>query len=417
MDDRYNRSAQLKRLLKLTKEKGRPKKSPFYKFKASHKRANVIANFFRKAYRGDSKVVYRSVIMPTEIFFAFDFVPICLETACAMLASSNISPYLLSLAEQNHYSQDLCSFTRCALGATIGDYLPTPDFLATTSYYCDDTSKSFYLLSKMYKKDYFLLDVPYDYKDEESVSYLAHQFEEMVKFIEERVNKKLDPQRLREAICLANEARKYFIKINELRRSIPAPMSGGEAIDYAVMLAFTWGSKEMVEICKMLYEELKEKVESDKLKVVPKKKIRLLWRHLRPYYNDTLIDFIESQCDVDVAFEEINYIHWDEMDPSQPYRSLARKVLANPPVGQFEHWLEATNNFINWYNIDGVISFNHWGCRHLCSGAGILRDFLEKKKVPFLEIGGDCIDSRDYSFSQLKTRVEAFLEMIGGWHK
>lgn len=407
----HSRTAQLKKLLKITKEEGRHKKSPFYTLKASHKRANIIANYFRKAYREDAEVVFRSVIMPTEIFFAFDFVPVCLESVCAMLASSNLAPRALNIAEENHYSRDLCSFTRCTLGAAIENYLPTPDFLACTSYYCDDTSKLFYILSKMYQKEYFLLDIPYDYKDEESVSYLARQLEEMVKVMERRFGRKLDPERLKESICLSNEAREYFIKINELRTNIPAPISGGEAIDYAATLAFTWGSKEMVNICKILYDELKERITNNS-NLQTKRKPRIFWRHLRPYYNNTLIDFIENECGVEIAFEDINQIYWDELDGSDPYRSLSFRLLSNPAVGAVEHWLNATLNFINLYNINGVISFVHWGCRHLNSTNQLLTDALEKRGVPLLEISGDCIDSRDYSFGQVKTRIEAFLEIV-----
>lgn len=409
----HNRTAQLKKLLKITKEYGKPKKSPFYTLRASHKRVNVIANYLRKAYREDSKVVFRSVIMPTEIFFAMDLVPVCLETVCAMLASSNLAPRALDIAEQNHYSRDLCSFTRCTLGAAIEDYLPTPNFLACTSYYCDDASKLFYVLSKMYQKDYFLLDIPYNYKDEESVSYLAQQLKEMVKILERRFNKKLDPHRLEESICLSNEAREYFIKINDLRTNIPAPISGGEAIDYAALLAFTWGSKEMVDVCRSLYEDLKEIITVN-IKSQPDKKIRILWRHLRPYYNDSLITFIEKELNCEVAFEEINYIHWDEMDPKDPFRSLARKLLLNSPVGPIEHWIADSFGLLEKYKIDAVISFSHWGCRQLASTNQIFKDGLKKRGIPMLELTGDCIDSRDYSFQQLKTRVQAFTEMIGG---
>lgn len=407
----HNRTEQFRRLLNITKEEGRPKKSPFYTLKASHKRANVIANFFRKAYREDSKVAYRSVIMPTEIFFAFDFVPVCLESVCAMLAGSNLAPRALNIAEANHYSKDLCSFTRCTLGAAIENYLPTPDFLACTSYYCDDTSKLFHTLSKMYQKDYFLLDIPYDYKNEEAVSYLARQIEDMVKTIERRFNEKLDSERLKEAFSLSNEARDYFVKINELRTNIPAPISGGEAIDYAATLAFTWGSKEMVDVCKTLYEELKERIENNS-NLQSRRKPRIFWRHLRPYYNSALIDFIENECGAEVAFEDINQIYWDELDIKSPYRSLAYRLLSSPAVGNIEHWIDATLNFVDLYNIDGVISFTHWGCRQLNTTNQKLKDSLQERGVLFLEIGGDCIDSRDYSFAQLKTRIEAFIETI-----
>ncbi len=410
VNSHFNRKEQLNKLLRVTRDEGLSKKSPFYTLKASHKRVQVIANLFRKAYRSDSKVVYRSVIMPTEIFFAMDIVPVCLETVCAMLASSNLSSRLLNVAEQQHYSRDICSFTRCALGAAIEDYLPTPDFLACTSYYCDDTAKLFHILSKMYKKEFFLLDIPYDYNDEESVNYLAEQLIEMTKRLEKTLNRKLDPTKLQEAIMLSNEAREYFIKINELRMNIPAPISGGEAIDYAALLAFTWGSREMVELCKNLYEEISERVKNGIVK--KEERLRLLWRHLRPYYSDALLNFIENELNMTIAFEEINYIHWDEMDPKEPFRSLARKLILNSPVGPIEHWIDDSLGLIEKYQIDAVISFTHWGCRQLGSTNQIFKDALSKKGIPMLELNGDCIDPREFSFQQLKTRVEAFLEMI-----
>lgn len=409
--NKNSRTAQLKKLLQIMKEEGPPKKSPFYTLKASQKRAQLITYLFLKAYEENSKVVFRNVIMPTEIFYAMGIVPICVETVCSLFASFNLSRRYLNVAEQNNYSRDICSFTRCTLGAAIENYLPTPDFLACTSYYCDDSAKLFYTLSKKYEKDFFLLDIPYDYKDENAVSYLEIQLKEMTRRIEKQLNKKIDPDKLSEAIRLSNEARYYYVKLNDLRANIPAPISGGEAIDYAAMLASTWGSKEIVEVYKTLYKEVKKKVENS-VNPGQKTKTRILWRHLRPYHNNSLFDFIENKCQAEIAFEEVNYIHWEEMDPKEPYRSLARKLLANPPVGNFQHWTDATLSSIDKYSIDGVISFNHWGCRQLCSGEGILRDILNKKSIPIVDLGGDCIDKRDYSFAQLKTRIQAFLEMI-----
>lgn len=411
--ERNDRQQQLKRLLKLTKEHNQLRKPPFYTLQATRKRMNIVANYFRKAYRQDSKVVYRSVIMPTEIFFAMDMVPVCVETVSAMLAGSNLSQYALNIAEQNHYSRDLCSFSRCALGAAIDNFLPAPDFLACTSYYCDDTAKLFFNLSKIYEKDYFLLDIPYDYKDEESIEYLAGQLKKMVVVLEEKLGKKLDPDRLREAIRLSNQAREYFVKVNELRTAIPAPISGGEAIDYAALLAFTWGSKEMVEICKALYEEIKERVATNS-NLQGKKKPRIFWRHLRPYYNNSLLDFIENECNVEIAFEDINHIHWEAMNLEEPYRSLARKLIYSEAIGPVERYIDGFFILAQKYQIDGVISFVHWGCRHLGSINQMLKDDLDKRGIPSLEIGGDCIDNRDYSFAQLRTRIQAFLEMMGG---
>ena len=409
-----NRRLQLKKLLEISKEHAVQRKSPFYTLRASHKRVNVIANFFRKAYREDSKVAFRSVIMPTEIFFAMDMVPVCLEAVSAMLAGSGLSPYALNVAEQHHYSRDICSFARCTLGAAIDNFLPTPDFLACTSYYCDDAGKLFYILSKMYGKEYYLLDIPYDYKAEESVAYLAKQIGEMTKLLEKSLGEKLDQEKLSETIRLANEARDYFVKVNDLRTNIPAPISGGEAIDYAALLAFTWGSKEMVDVCKMLYEDVREKVEENNRLKKTSTRPRILWRHLRPYYNDSLIEYIEKDLGCDIVFEEINFIHWEDMDPRKPFESIARKLILNSPVGPVEHWMKDSFSLLGKYKVNGVISFTHWGCQQLSSTNQIFKDELEKRGIPMLEIGGDCIDGRDYSFQQLKTRLQAFIEIVGG---
>jgi benzoyl-CoA reductase/2-hydroxyglutaryl-CoA dehydratase subunit BcrC/BadD/HgdB len=410
--DKHGRRNQLKKLFSVIKEHGAQQESAAYSLRASQKRVNLTAKFFKKSYREDAKVAYRSVIMPTEIFFAMDMVPVCPEAVSAMLASSALGPYVLNIAEQNHYSRDVCSFTRCTLGAAIDNFLPTPDFLASTSYYCDNTNKLFSILGKMYGKDYFLLDIPYDYKSSDSLDYLTGQLKEMTALLEKRSGKKMDREKLAETVNLANEAREYFIKVNELRTSIPAPISGGEAIDFAALLAFTWGSKDMVDLCRELYEEIKEKVENNREPQNRSRRPRILWRHLRPYYDNSLIDFIEKDLNCDIVFEEINFIHWGEMDPDDPFKSIARKLILNSPVGPIEHWMEDSFGLLEKYQVDAVMSFNHWGCRQLSSTNQIFKDELKKRNIPALELGGDCIDNRNYSFQQMKTRIQAFIEMV-----
>jgi benzoyl-CoA reductase/2-hydroxyglutaryl-CoA dehydratase subunit BcrC/BadD/HgdB len=264
----------------------------------------------------------------------------------------------------------------------------------------------------MYGKDYFLLDIPYQYKSRDSLEYLSGQLQEMTAVLEKSLGEKMDYEKLAETINYANEAREYFIKVNELRTNIPAPISGGEAIDYAALLAFTWGSKEMVDLCKALYEEVKEKVESNAGVAKTHSKPRILWRHLRPYYSNSLIEFIEKDLNCDIVFEEINFIHWGEMDPSDPFRSIASKLILNSPVGPIEHWMEDSFGLLEKYQVDAVISYTHWGCRQLSSTNQMFKDELNKRDIPMLELGGDCVDSRNYSLQQMKTRIQAFIEMI-----
>lgn len=390
---------------------GKRTQPPFYTLKASKKRTLLTAKLFRKAYEKDAIVAWRSPFVPTEIFYALDIIPLCIEAFSSMLADSLLSAKTLNSADGAFYPRDVCSFLRCAVGAAIEDYLPTPDFLVCTSHYCDSGGKTFFNLSKKYKKEYLFLDVPYHYNNREAVDYLAKQIEAVVEAIGKTIGKKVDLDKLAEAIHYSNEARKYFVKVNELRKNVPAPMLGSEAIDYALLVANTWGTREIIEIYKLLYEELEEKVKNN-ISAAGREEYRILWRHLRPYYNSFIIDYLENQCKAVIAFEEINYLLWDEMDPKEPYRSLACKMFANPGIGRIEHWINNSLNSIEAYHIDGIIEFAHWGCRHLNSAAQILRNDLQKIGKPFLVLDGDCIDGRDYSSEQLKTRIEAFLKTL-----
>jgi len=205
--EKHSRKLQLKKLFSVTKEHGTPQESPSFSLSASQKRVKLTAKFFKKAYREDARVAYRSVIMPTEIFFAMGMVPVCPEAVSAMLAGSALGPYVLNIAEQNHYSRDVCSFTRCTLGAAIDNFLPTPDFLASTSYYCDNTNKLFSILGKMYGKDCFLLDIPYDYKSEASLDYLTGQLKAMTTLLEKSMGKKMDREN-------KTHCQQCFIRVN-----------------------------------------------------------------------------------------------------------------------------------------------------------------------------------------------------------
>ena len=110
-----------------------------------------------------------------------------------------------------------------------------------------------------------------------------------------------------------------------------------------------------------------------------------------------------------IVFEEANYMHWDRMDPADPFVSLAKKLLSNPPLGPVKRWRDASLKCVKDYKADGIVEFAQWGCRHLNSGTQILK---EKLDIPILVLDGDCVDRRDYSWAQFKTRIDAFLEIL-----
>ena len=62
--------------------------------------------------------------------------------------------------------------------------------------------------------------------------------------------------------------------------------------------------------------------------------------------------------------------------------------------------------------IDGVVHFNHWGCRHGMGSLPVLHDALSRAGVPFLAIDGDALDQPGAGNSVAHGQMESFLEMF-----
>ena len=385
-------------------------------FTGPHRRSKAVwleltAGQMKAALGREGLVVWGNAFFPFELLYGLGVTPCRPETMAALAARIGLGQNAIGRAESGAYSPDTCSFYRCALGLDIGGLLPAPDIVVASSYLCDGATKAFHNFSQKYGCDYYLLDVPY-HESLGAVAYLAGQLEELAEKIAARQGKPLDRARLAEAIRLANEARGYMVKVNELRKLAPCPLSGGDAISYVLdMQFFSFGSREGVRFFKALYEEVQARVDKG-IEPVRPEKLRLLWLHyIKPYYPNEIFSFLEGQGAA-IVFGEANHIYWGPMDPARPFESLAAKMLANPCGGPLERRADLALELVDRYNIDGVIHFSHWGCRQSCGGEHVIRDMMKKKGVPILILDGDGADSRNYSREQTRLRLEAFLEML-----
>lgn len=75
------------------------------------------------------------------------------------------------------------------------------------------------------------------------------------------------------------------------------------------------------------------------------------------------------------------------------------------------HLLIGTEEFLD------LIHFCHWGCKQASGGSILLKEKMQKMNIPMLILDGDGIDKRNSHDGQIKTRLEAFLELIGTGEK
>lgn len=388
------------------------KPQKFEPMKSSQARERAMYRLLMESFRDKSKVIWKSTFVPSEIIYAVGAIPLYIESFSAIAASLDICTPMLKESEKHGFSKDSCTFLRGIMGASLKDMLPEPDALVSTSYYCDGDPKIFDIFAEKYEKPHFYLHVPSNVNEDWAVDILAEQLEEITLELAKATGTEFRLERLSEIINNSNEAFKYCKKAMDLRKQSPSLIRGFEAFDYIAAISQLWGSTELIKIYRLLYEELEDRATNNKPALVDEQ-FRLLWCHLRPYYNDDLFDYLEINHKAVIAFENVNLLTWGIMDPEKPFKALATKLLTSAGIGPADRMTGWVSKMVEDYKIDGVMWMASWGCRHFNSLAQIVKDGLRKEKdVPFFILDLECVDKTNYSKEQVRTRLDAFMEVL-----
>ncbi|ACL70357.1 2-hydroxyacyl-CoA dehydratase subunit D [Halothermothrix orenii] len=355
----------------------------------------------RAAYLKERPVIWCSTFVPSELVYALGGVPFMPEVAAGLAAALGVADDFLRQAEEDWISSDLCSIHRCGWGLTKAGLLPEPDLIIAASHLCDGAKKYLQQISYYKGIPFYLLETPYHPDD---ADWLAHQIKDLVR---ELGGVKEDFETV---FTYSNRAYRAHQRVNQLRKKIPAPMSGEEAMNLVSMEFMSSGSPAAVNYYRTLEKELKKRIK-EKKGVVPREKHRLLWLHLKPYYRQEIFTTL-ARNDAVIAFEEYSQLYWLPLDSTKPYQSLAWKMINHFGWGPLERQLERIRKMVIDYNIDGVIGFSHWGCRQSSGRNGFLKKELQKKGIPFLNLDGDLVDIRNYREGQIITRLQAFIEVL-----
>ena len=108
----------------------------------------------------------------------------------------------------------------------------------------------------------------------------------------------------------------------------------------------------------------------------------------------------------------MNLDYMEPLDTDHPLEALATKMLNNLYNGPYERKASMVTKLARDMHADGVINFCHWGCKQSSGGVFQLREALREADIPLLVIDGDGMDRRNSHDGQIKTRLEAFLEVV-----
>jgi benzoyl-CoA reductase/2-hydroxyglutaryl-CoA dehydratase subunit BcrC/BadD/HgdB len=359
---------------------------------------------------GSRPVVWVNLFFPSELVWGLGTVPFYPEMGASIGAGLGLSPTGLEQSEALGYSVDLCTFNRSAAGLRAADFYPRADAYVSTSNLCDVTGQLLANFACEEGRSFVLLDVPQS-RDESALDYLTAQLQDLIERWTTELRIPFDPERMRQAVRLSNQARALALEAAALREADPAPLRGSTMLGQLGILTSIFGHPSGVAYYQALRDYTWERVQ----RAGPEQanqKVRLYWMHLRPYFLTDFLVHLEDNLSVVIAFEEASTVWWDALDEEEPVRSLARKVLSNPLNGPVERRVDITLQHIARYRCRGAIHFSHWGCRQSSGALHIVRTRLRKEGVPLLVLDGDCVDPANLQMGPLRTRAEAFIEML-----
>lgn len=357
-------------------------------------------------------LVWRNLFFPTEILNAMGCRIRTLETYAALFGrKADKVKEALGRAAQKGFDGQTCSFLRMLEGME----LEKPDYVVSTMQPCQQAERVFAdLVRELDIPDrLYSLQTPINGHSRNAVEMMADGLAESVSLMEKAFGRKLDPARLEEACRLSNEAAALAKKCARLRFTSPPLVRGSEAIYNAVVFSQLWGTQDLVDIQQAYYEELLAKKEWAEKRYALGDTHRLLWLHLPPFYDSKHLDFVEKTCNAPIVFEETNFVAWEPLDPKDPYRSLAKKLLQSgflDPSLRVEYVKKA----IPAGQFNGVILYTHGFGR--CSLADRafskqLRETLDAVGVPLLALEGDCMDASIDPCSTV-TKIASFVEAL-----
>lgn len=380
----------------------------------------------KEADKQGKKVAWVTSGAPVEFLHAMDVIPIYPENHAAMCGASHMAVELAQASEDKGYSMDLCSYARTDIGSILTGKspvlgLPKPDFMVACNNICTTVVKWYEVVSRMFDVPVFVMDMPFLHRglEEHILQYVSDQMRDFVTFLEERTEKRFDPDRFLEVLIKTVETTRLWQEILESCRSVPAPMSCFDAFIHIAPIVTLRGTQECVDYYTILRDELAERV-AQGFGAIPEERHRLLWDNLPIWFN--LKDLSDKLAEWKTCLVAATYADsWcakiypveNDMSMDTLFRELATAYLLPYINNNFSERVRLLREMLEKYRANGFLMHSDRSCKPYSLGQYVIRDQLTRETgVPGLVIEADMNDSRQWAEAPTLNRIQAYLESL-----
>lgn len=385
----------------------RPQGMEYFNFVMSEVHGLRVKELMDAKAEGKKVIGSFCVFVPEEIVRAADATLVGLCTG-ADFATDEVEKLL---------PRNTCALIKSAFGFKLGKvcpYLESADMIVGENT-CDGKKKSYETLDTLVPNLY-VMDLPQT-KSAEGRELLKAEYMRFLRAVEELTGVSIDAERLRQGIKIVNDKRRAMYRLYRLRANDPAPISGLDAL-LINQIFFYDDPVRFTESVNKLCDELEQRV-ADGVGAMPKGAPRVLMSGCPMAVPNWKLPWVVESAGAVIVGEEScvgergtrNLVDETGDDLEQLMEAIIDRyfqidcAMFTPNPERMEHIREMYRD----YNAQAVIHFGLQFCQPYIIESIPTEKALEAEGIRTLRV------ETDYSMEdveQLKTRVEAFLEIL-----
>ena len=386
-------------------QKNRPKGMGFFDFVVGDIHGIRVRELRQHAKSGGKVVATYCVFVPDEIVLAAGAVPVglCAGTSFSIPTAEQVLP------------RNTCDLIKSSFGFKLGRTCPyvQTSHLIVGETTCDGKKKMFEILSEY--QPVHVMEVP-NKKNKVSRELWLSEVVAFKGVVEKLTGNKVTEEKLAQAIKLVNGKRRALQRLYQTRKASPPPISGKDALLVTQVSFYDDVARDTQQI-NTLCDELEERIARHE-GVFPPKAPRILvsgcpmaipnWKLHHILETSGAAVVCEESCIGTRAFSDL--VAEDKRTVDEQLKAIADRYMQihcacfTPNTERVEDIVRLAKE----YKVDGVVHYNLLFCHTYANEAVLVDKALEKEGIPLLRVETDYGDDS----GQLKTRVDAFLEMI-----
>lgn len=310
-----------------------------------------------------------------------------------------------------------CPLIKASVGARLDKTCPffmiADMFVGETT--CDGKKKAWEILAQ--DVPIHVIDIP-QMKREKDIAAYQQEIMDFIQVVEEFTGNKITPEALGESIKLINNKRKALQRIYNTRKVSPVPISGKDAL-LVTQIAFYDDPARCAEMGNKLAEELEERINRQE-GVFPADAPRILITGTPMAIPNWKLHHIIESAGAAVVVEELctgtryfeNLVDESATTIEGQVKALAERYMKTncacftPNPGRVDDIIRLARE----YKVDGIIDTNLQFCNLYSTESYLIKQALDEIGLPIMHIETDYSEN---DYEQLRTRVEAFLEILG----